>query len=279
VFTLFSSKSKSPRTTFSMTDRDPSWDFSAGDRMAPIRKRGAGKILRLGGLGLLLVMAGGWAAFGDRDVWPAWLQTELAGISASIERRVQSLAEPGPSVTPVPEPPAATAPSLTKPDAAKPEMLAPAATTLAASSNMTLAALPADVAPLPPKPAVSSNPAAEASVPYTPLKAAPVEPYQKRAEAAGLHTDLSRALLERLSPADYRNAGDAIRTALAETPDDGVLVWPRPRRPDLALFEVRFVAGAAPDCRRYVVSVLKDGWSTMAMPVEKCGIQRRQAQR
>jgi hypothetical protein len=40
------------------------------------------------------------------------------------------------------------------------------------------------------------------------------------------------------------------------------------------LFQVRFVAGAAPGCRRYVVTVTKDGWLTTALPMEKCGPKR-----
>jgi hypothetical protein len=96
-----------------------------------------------------------------------------------------------------------------------------------------------------------------------------------RAAAVGLHPDLSRVLLERLSRADYRNAGIAIQTALAETPDSAVFVWPRQRKPELALFQVRFVAGAAPGCRRYVVTVTKDAWLTTAMPMEKCGAAAR----
>jgi hypothetical protein len=94
-----------------------------------------------------------------------------------------------------------------------------------------------------------------------------------RAEAVGLHPDLSRVLLARLSPTDYRNAGIAIQTAVAETPDSAVFVWPRQRKPELALFQVRFVPGAAPGCRRYVVTVTKDGWLTTALPMEKCGSQ------
>jgi len=92
-----------------------------------------------------------------------------------------------------------------------------------------------------------------------------------RAAAVGLHPDLSRVVLARLSPADYRNAGVAIKTAVAETPDGAVFVWPRQRKPELALFQVRFVAGAAPGCRRYVVTITKDGWLTTAMPMERCG--------
>ena len=87
----------------------------------------------------------------------------------------------------------------------------------------------------------------------------------------GLHPDISRALLTRLSPADFRNAGAAIDNAVAQTPDAGTFVWPRQRRPEQALFQVRFVPGAAPDCRRYVVTVTKDRWSTTALPMERCG--------
>ena len=78
-------------------------------------------------------------------------------------------------------------------------------------------------------------------------------------------------VLERLSPADFRNAGVAVKTALAQTSDDAVVVWPKQRKGQQALFEVHFVAGAAPDCRRYVVTVTKDRWLTTALPMEKCG--------
>ena len=105
------------------------------------------------------------------------------------------------------------------------------------------------------------------------------DPYQARAAAVGRHPDLSRVLLARLSPADYRNAGIAIQTAVAETPDSGVFAWPRQRKPELAFFQVRFVAGAAPGCRRYVVTITKDGWLTTAPPMERCGPQPGQARR
>ena len=78
-------------------------------------------------------------------------------------------------------------------------------------------------------------------------------------------------LLARLSATDYRNAGVAIETAVAKMPDTATFVWPRQRTPELALFQVHFVPGAAPHCRRYVVTVTKDRWSTTAAPMEKCG--------
>ena len=109
--------------------------------------------------------------------------------------------------------------------------------------------------------------------PLTPPSADPADPNQKRALAAGLHPQLSRVLLARMSTADYRNAGHAVKTALAVTPDTEVFVWPRQRKPDEALFNVRFVQGASVDCRRYVVSITKDGWLTTALPMETCGLK------
>ena len=46
-----------------------------------------------------------------------------------------------------------------------------------------------------------------AAAPLPPPTPDPADPYQMRASAVGLHPDLSRVLLTRLSPTDYRNAG------------------------------------------------------------------------
>lgn len=100
------------------------------------------------------------------------------------------------------------------------------------------------------------------------------DPYQARAEAAGLNPDISHALLMRFSAADFRNARVAIERAVAKTPDNGVFVWPRQRKPGEALFTIHFVEGAGPDCRRYVVSVTMNNWTTTAPPMEKCGVPR-----
>ena len=147
---------------------------------------------------------------------------------------------------PVPDPPAANPqpPVSSESAVAKPE--APPTTTVAVVEEAPPPALPPPVVEL-------------------------TDPYQKRAAAVGLHPNLSRVLLARLSQTDYRNAGIAIQRAVAGTPDTGVFVWPQQRKPELALFEVRFVPGAAPHCRRYVVTVTKDRWSTTALPMEKCG--------
>ncbi len=125
------------------------------------------------------------------------------------------------------------------------------------------------IAALPPAQAVEEVPA----TPLPPPVVNRADPFQVKAAAVGLHPELSRVLLTRLTPADYQNAGIAIKNALAETPDSGIYVWPRQRKPELALFQVRFVQGAAPECRRYVVTVTKDGWLTTALPMERCGPQ------
>jgi hypothetical protein len=121
----------------------------------------------------------------------------------------------------------------------------------------------------------SIEPAADAPAPapLPPPRVDPGDPYQKRAVAVGLHPDLSRVLLRRMTTADYRNAGYAIGTAIAKTADDADFIWPRQRKPEQALFRVHFVRGAAATCRRYVVTVTKDGWTTTAPPMERCGTQ------
>lgn len=106
------------------------------------------------------------------------------------------------------------------------------------------------------------------------VSAPPRDPYQARAEAAGLNPDISHALLKRFSSTDFRNARVAIERAVAKTPDNGAFIWPRQRKPGEALFRVHFVEGAGPDCRRYVVSVTMNNWTTTALPMEKCGVPR-----
>jgi surface antigen len=115
----------------------------------------------------------------------------------------------------------------------------------------------------------SDSAAADASSAPAP----PADPYRKRAEAVGLHPDLSRALLSRLSATDYRNAAFAIDKALKTIPDDGDFVWPKSRKDGSAVFDVHFVPGAGHDCRRYVVTITKDRWSTTALPMERCGVK------
>lgn len=96
-------------------------------------------------------------------------------------------------------------------------------------------------------------------------------PKRKRAIAAGLGPDLPNVLLTRLSKDDLRNAAYAIETALSKTSDDASFAWPPSPSRQQALFEVRFVPGASQGCRRYIVTVTKDRWSSTSAALEKCG--------
>lgn len=107
-----------------------------------------------------------------------------------------------------------------------------------------------------------------------PVVADPHDALQQRALAAGLHPGLSPALLERLTAADFKNAAHAVRMALSRGSENRIFMWPKQREPELALFTVKFVAGAPRDCLRYVVIILKDRWQTTASPMERCGPAR-----
>src|SRR5262245_26440297 len=243
-------------------------DFLPGERIGP-PLAGGGKALLRGAILLLLAGGVGWVMLSDPATWPAWMPKELAGLSRSFSRwldsaqRPQSRPQPTVVRTRTEEPAKLMAldppPPIASP-AANQAPLPAAALSKPEPAPLTTASLP--------YPAEATAPPSQ---PLGPPRVDPSDPYQTRAAEVGLHPELSRVLLERLSPTDYRNAGIAIQTALAETPDNAVFVWPRQRKPELALFRVRFVAGAAPGCRRYVVTVVKDGWLTTALPMEKCG--------
>ncbi len=201
---------------------------------------------------VLLVAIGGWTIVRNPDGWRQWLSTNITTASVVMGYRAPPpVAPPTAPVGPAPHaespPPPPASESVAPSNAVPPEPLITA----------SIETAPADKAP--------------SVAPLAPPKADLSDPYQRRASAVGLHPDLSRALLTRLSPADFRNAGVAIDTAVAKTAETDTFVWPRQRRPELALFQVRFVPGAAPDCRRYVVTITKDRWSTTALPMERCG--------
>ncbi len=142
------------------------------------------------------------------------------------------------------------------------------------------AATPAPSAPAPAQPVKPSAKAALAeSSPapgdaYAAPKPAPIDPLTKKAEAAGLHPDLSRALLQKLSDADFKTATTAVNKALTEVGDTETFIWPQKAAKSATRFRISFVPGAPQDCRRYVVEIAKDGWQTTALPVEKCGVKR-----
>lgn len=238
-----------------------------GERIGRPPRR-AGRKIVLRGIFLLAAAGGAWAFMSGQVTWPAWLPTDISAMWSALERRPGPLAAPAPrTAEPLPriEPEEKLA-------AAEPPRPAPLITP---SAEPKVAPAPLTTGALPPA-ARRSDDAPDG--PLRPAVADPSDPYQVRAAAVGLHPELSRALLSRLSPADYRNAGIAIKNAF-EAAESGVYVWPRQRKPEEALFKVRFVPGAAAGCRRYVVSVTKDGWLTTAPPMEKCGTQPRQARR
>jgi hypothetical protein len=212
----------------------------------------AGKVI-VRGIIVLIMFGGGWVLLVDQSGWREWLLAKIAAVSSSLDNWASDT---------VPRAPVVAISSRAKPEPPRPppaEIDSPAP----AAPPLTTGALQAATAP-------------PASKPYEAppdTMADPADPYQMRAEAVGLHPGLSRVLLTRLSLTDYRNAGIAIRTAVAETPDSGVFAWPRQREPELALFQVRFVRGSASGCRRYVVTITKDRWLTTALPMEKCGPQ------
>jgi hypothetical protein len=107
----------------------------------------------------------------------------------------------------------------------------------------------------------------------------PAEKKERRAQAAsaGLSPDLPNVLLSRLSKEDFKNASYAIKTAIAKTPDDAKFIWPLAPSASQAKFEVHFVTGAESGCRRYVVTVTKDRWSSTAAALEKCGVSMARA--
>jgi hypothetical protein len=280
---------------FDGDEHDAHGEFLPGERIGPPLAGTRGKAMLRRAIIIIIALGGGWALLSDRVTWPAWPPGEAAGVSPSLDRGVPQVEAGAPAVNATdPVGPAAsavtptgavdaTAPAvattkLASLDAPPSTLQPPASSKTAATSGAAerSAAPPLKTAALPPAATGIDGP------PASPLGAAiadPADPYQMRAAAVGLHPGLSRVLLARLSPTDYRNAGTAIQTALAETPDSAVFVWPRQRKPELALFQVRFVPGAAPNCRRYVVTVTKDRWSTTALPMEKCGSQPRRPRR
>jgi hypothetical protein len=260
--------SRTTHDAFDTGEHDAHWELMPGDRLGSSDRTVSGTIIFW--IAMLIACAGGWAIFSNADALRQWLPDELPGWSATNDTRPPVPAAPTSATTASQPAPTIAEPTtkltiLDQPSASQD----PTAQQLGAPSSGTRgpAALPITTNALPP--AVSTSNGRTAVLLQAP-STDPSDPYQKRAIAVGLHPDLSRAVLARLSSADYRNAGIAIQTALAETPDNAAFIWPQKPKPELALFQVRFVEGAAPSCRRYVVSIKKDGWLTTALPMENC---------
>jgi hypothetical protein len=232
-------------------------DFFPGERIGvPLANRRARVVFKFGVL--CLAVASGWALATGRVTLPDWVSFKT--VSALLESKPKS--EPAiEKKEPPPVQPLTSSDVGNAPGEGAGTPVAPVAATAGAPETQAPETEAAD----------TDEAKVPVAAPLPPPKADPADPYQTRALAVGLHPDLSRVLLKRLTAADYRNAGTAIQTALAETADDALFTWPKTRKPDLAQFEVHFVPGATKECRRYVVTVAKDGWSTTALPMEKCG--------
>ena len=238
------------------------FEFEPGERIGapPARPRSSlpGSLLIVA-----LLLGGGWAFMYAPAEWLGVLGERVAAISSLMRSSPPAAVTSDPSTiatadavvpaTPMPEAQVADAPPVS--GEAVPN--APVDPTKTGEPVETGSIDPVAVAP--------------ADAPLPPPRVDPGDPYQKRAVAVGLHPDLSRVLLRRMTSTDYRNAGYAIDTAIAKTADESDFIWPRQRKPEQALFRVHFVRGAAATCRRYVVTVTKDGWTTTAPPMERCG--------
>lgn len=241
-------------------------DFVLGERIgtAGDKRRGSSMwdALRV----VALIAAALWLAHSLPASWKSWAMTELAAAFENVHSTAPPATEPQPPVVPAPI------------ESARDVIAAPGADT------GTAVVTTADAAPASPPAsddrledgAAATDEAALTEKNATPERLpAPVadahDPLQKRALAAGLHPGISRAVLARLSPGDFRAAQTAIETAFAGKAALGdAIVWPKDAKGGRAQFEVRFVEAAAPECRRYVVTVIKDRWSTTAPAIENC---------
>ncbi len=247
---------------------DPADDFYPGEPITgPVRQRSRVRTFAY----IVMLGIAGWGMMQTSSVWRPWWDTGVATVLAELERRrATELASPMATAT---TPPSSTAPleplSMAKDvaeiagTALNPPGLEPVAQP---GTSETTTSPPA------PNAAVDIVPQTTAPTPLPEPQIDPGDPYQKRAAAIGLHPQLSRALLSSFSDSDYRNAATAIRKALAEAADADKFIWPRLANAKRAVFQVHFVTGDRPDCRRYIVTVLMNGWTTTAPPMEKCGV-------
>jgi hypothetical protein len=243
-------------------------EFYPGEPIAgPVRQRSRVRTFSY----FVMLGIAGWGMVQTSAVWRPWLDTGVAIVSAELERRkVTDLAAVTTTAT---TPPPATAPleplSMAK-DVA--EVAGTALNPPGAEPVAQPGASDATASPAAPDAAIETPPQNSQPAPLPEPQIDPGDPYQKRAAAIGLHPQLSRALLASFSDTDYRNAATAIRKALAEAADADKFIWPRQANAERAVFQVHFVTGDRPDCRRYIVTVLMNGWTTTASPMEKCGV-------
>jgi surface antigen len=223
-------------------------------------------------LTVAVLLVGGWGLVQTKSTWEPLLPPDLSTLVNTTTHATAPTAQadqnPLPSATPY-VPLAASPPVPDREIANAPG--AEAGTPVEPSTTPDVATINADATEVASSETTTNSEIEPAPAPLPTPKADPADPYQTRAVAVGLHPGLSPGLLTRMSPTDYRNAAIAIRKALTETKDGEKLVWPQQQNQKLASFEVHFVRSATPECRRYVVTVTKDRWSTTAQPMEKCG--------
>ena len=240
--------------------------FYTGDPICPPRPRSGAAFKLVSSLVFFGALGGGWSLVKDPPTWLETLSTDVAALWHALKPED---AQPNQEESAA----AASPPAATELPVAATEI----ADAPGAEAGIAVPSAPVETAPVGSADASATDDAVTSEeIPAAPAQQPPSPPrtdrYEKQAEAVGLNPDLSKAVLKRLSETDFRNAGFAIKTALAKTADDAVHMWPAKLKPNLALFEVRFVPGAAENCRRYVVTVTKDRWATTAPPMEKCGI-------
>jgi hypothetical protein len=239
------------------------------ERIGPPPPRRRSPFARAGFV-ILATTAGGWGLSESQVLWRPWVADRIADGLSRFEQR-------GAGATVASSPPMPAQPTFAE---AVPDEPMPTRDIGQVAGADAGEPVPTETKPEagPMADGVSSAPASPteptSATPLSAPKVDPADPYQKRAFDAGLHPELSRALLSRLSEKDYRNAHLAVAKAMTEASDDETFFWPQRSLPDQAQFRVHFVAGAAPDCRRYIVTVSKDGWSTTAQPMEKCGVKK-----
>lgn len=269
--TRIANKLDPARTAKAVERRVPDWELLPDEPIDPSRGGGSGRTLGRIAVLTLACLGGAWAMWGEPSRWREWIPAGVAEQFSVISNR-----SPGSPASP---------PTASSQQSSPSSRLAADAQASEERASLELRS-PAVLTPAEPgagdKPLILNKPADAAARPDAPATAvgtayaapdAGADQLGKRAAAAGLHPEISRVLLQRLSDADFQNAGVAVEKAVAETADDAVFTWPRQRKPELAQFQVYFVAGAAPDCRRYVVIVTKDAWSTTALPMERCGVK------
>lgn len=258
----------------------------ADDRIGDAVSRPKSKTLRR--LVLLLGILGASAAsYVDPSIWTRAWDTASPWITSAVDAvRAQPTKVVAQSA---PAPETRSASQLAPTDAAPAQPVDARAAFLPAETPMPSplqsAALPPITQPVKNAERPIAKAATQAGAPrpageaYAPPKALPSDPLAKRAEQAGLHADLSPALLKRFSDADFKLAAVAIDKALKETGDTETFIWPQKSPKNATRFRISFVQGAPDGCRRYVVEIAKDGWQTTALPVEKCGVRKLAARK